>query len=85
MLVADVECSGPFLYRTLIDRSVCSSYIDMQKISKGTMKETLSLTNVSGMKLNFFEAEKLCTLLNASLASFDQLFAAWEAGLNVCV
>lgn len=35
-------------------------------------------------KLNYFEAERLCQVLGASLASLDQLKAAWEAGMEWC-
>lgn len=58
---------------------------DLQQIAKGTMKEKVALTRFIKTTLNFYEAEKLCKLVNASMASYDQLYTAWSAGLNVCV
>ena len=58
---------------------------DLQQIAKGTMKEKVALTRFTKTTLNFYEAEKLCKLVNASMASYDQLYTAWSAGLNVCV
>lgn len=63
----------------------CSLLTDMQQIGKGTMKESVARTTFKGRKLNFYEAEKLCKLLNASMASYDQLYAAWNANLSVCM
>ena len=57
----------------------------MQQISKGAMQEGVALTHFSGKTLNFYEAQKLCKLLSASMASYDQLYAAWKANLSVCV
>lgn len=57
---------------------------DMQQIAKGTMKEGVALTHFTGRTLNFYEAGKLCKLLSASMASYDQLYTAWNASLSVC-
>ena len=35
-------------------------------------------------KLNFYEAERLCELLGATLASYDQLDQAYKAGYGLC-
>ena len=35
-------------------------------------------------KLNFYEAERLCELLGATLASYDQLDQAYKAGYEKC-
>ena len=35
-------------------------------------------------KLNFFEAQRLCEILGATLATYDQLYKAWEAGMQQC-
>ncbi|XP_078370721.1 lymphatic vessel endothelial hyaluronic acid receptor 1-like [Oculina patagonica] len=59
--------------------------VDVQQINKGIMKERVSLTKVTGKPLNFYEGEKLCSLVNATMASYDQLYVAWGAGLNVCM
>ena len=47
--------------------------------------ERVALTRFTARTLNFYEAEKLCKLVNASMASYDQLYTAWSAGLSVCV
>ena len=39
---------------------------------------------VDDAKLNYYEAERLCEMLGAILASLEQLTAAQEAGLNRC-
>ena len=58
---------------------------DLQQIAMGTMMERVALTRFTARTLNFYEAEKLCKLVNASMASYDQLYTAWSAGLSVCV
>jgi len=39
---------------------------------------------VDKAKMNYYEAERLCEMLGAILASLDQLTAAHKAGLNQC-
>jgi len=39
---------------------------------------------VAAYRLNFYDAERVCELLGASLATYSQLYAAWEAGLQQC-
>ncbi|CAH3039671.1 unnamed protein product [Porites lobata] len=39
---------------------------------------------VGRYKLNYFEAERLCEILGASLASWGQLTVAWQGGLQLC-
>lgn len=34
--------------------------------------------------LTFNDAQRLCALLGATLATYDQLYTAWEAGLQRC-
>ena len=34
--------------------------------------------------LTFNDAQRLCELLGATLATYDQLYTAWEAGLQRC-
>ncbi len=33
---------------------------------------------------NYYDAERLCEIFQATLATPDQLYAAWEAGLQQC-
>ena len=59
--------------------------IDMQQIIQGNRVANVSSVGVKGYMVNFYEAEKLCRLTNAySVASYNQLYAAWEAGLQLC-
>ena len=58
---------------------------DMQQIAMGSMVESVALTRFTARTLDFYEAKKLCKLVNASMASYDQLYTAWSAGLSVCV
>ena len=58
---------------------------DLQQIGMGTMMERVALTRFKLRTLNFYEAEKLCKLVNASMASYDQLYTGWRGGLSVCV
>ena len=44
----------------------------------------LAKVNGGNYALNFYEAERLCGLLGATLASYDQLYRAWQAGLGTC-
>ena len=39
---------------------------------------------VSGYNLNFDNAKRFCELLGAKLATYNQLHAAWQAGLQRC-
>lgn len=39
---------------------------------------------VGKKQLNYYEAERLCNILGATLASLDQLTVAQEAGLQKC-
>lgn len=39
---------------------------------------------VGRYQLNYFEAERLCQIHQATLASLDQLTQAWQAGLELC-
>lgn len=34
--------------------------------------------------LTFYDAQRLCALLEATLATYNQLYTAWEAGLQKC-
>ena len=36
-------------------------------------------------KLNYYDAQRLCEMLGATLATYDQLYAAWETGYQMCL
>nr|XP_058940204.1 brevican core protein-like [Pocillopora verrucosa] len=40
--------------------------------------------SVGRYTLSFHDAQRLCALLGESLATYDQLYTAWEAGLQKC-
>lgn len=40
--------------------------------------------SVGRYTLTFHDAQRLCALLGATLATYDQLYTAWEAGLQKC-
>ena len=39
---------------------------------------------IARYKLNYYDAKRLCALLGATQATYNQLYAAWEAGLELC-
>ena len=58
-------------------------------------KDTNAMTQLEAVKgvfhaqvgrytLTFYDAQRLCALLGATLATHDQLYTAWEAGLQKC-
>ena len=50
----------------------------------GPLVEHVFYARVGRKQLNYYEAERLCNILEATLASLDQLTVAYEAGLNRC-
>lgn len=34
--------------------------------------------------LNFYDAQRICEINGATLATYNQLYAAWEDGLGLC-
>ena len=39
---------------------------------------------VGRYNMTFYEARRLCEILGATLASYNQLYKAWEAGMQQC-
>ena len=39
---------------------------------------------VGRYKLNFYDAQRLCEILGATLATYNQLYTAWAAGYQAC-
>ena len=39
---------------------------------------------VGRYNLNFYDAQRLCGILEATLATYNQLYAAWAAGYGKC-
>ena len=39
---------------------------------------------VGRYQLTFYEAQRLCEILDATLASYNQLYKAWETGMEQC-
>jgi len=40
--------------------------------------------NVGSYKLNYYDAKRVCEIHGATLATYNQLHAAWSAGLEYC-
>ena len=59
-------------------------FLDRSLITTEAHFQSIFHAKVDRYKLNYFEAERLCEILDASLASWGQLTAAWEAGLQLC-
>ena len=57
---------------------------DKTLIIEGSPVGRVFYAAVDKAKMNYYEAERLCEMLGAILASLDQLTAAHKAGLNQC-
>ena len=64
-------------------------------VTASLSKDTNAMTQLETVKgvfhaqvgrytLTFYDAQRLCALLGATLATHDQLYTAWEAGLQKC-
>ena len=45
----------------------------------------LAAVTSKNYQLNYYEAQRLCEINRATLATYDQLFAAWKVGLELCL
>lgn len=54
-------------------------------LSVTTPVEGVFHASVGRYKLNFYDAQRVCEIRGATLATYDQLYAAWSAGLDHCV
>ena len=59
-------------------------FLDRSLITTEAHFQSLFHAKVGRYKLNYFEAERLCEILGASLASWGQLTDAWQGGLQLC-
>ena len=90
-------CFFFFLFFFIFDICLCSSAIVKLFVS---FPDTTQMTiyyepqykgvfyaEVTGKRyqLNYYEAHRLCEINRATLATYDQLFAAWEVGLELCL
>ena len=57
---------------------------DQTLIIEGSPVGRVFYAAVDKEKMNYYEAERLCDMLGAILASLKQLTAAQKAGLNQC-
>ena len=64
-------------------------------VTASLSKDTNAMTQLEAVKgvfhaqvgrytLTFYDAQRLCALLGATLATYNQLYTAWEAGLQKC-
>lgn len=58
--------------------------VDMNAIKQSEAVKRVFHAKVGKETLNFYDAQRLCALLGATLATYDQLYTAWEAGLQKC-
>lgn len=60
------------------------SIADHALMEMGSSVRNVFYAKVGTKQLNYYEAERLCNILGATLASLDQLTVAYEAGLHRC-
>ena len=53
-------------------------------LSVTTPVEGVFHASVGRYKLNFYDAQRVCEIRGATLATYDQLRDAWRAGLERC-
>ncbi|XP_078370678.1 uncharacterized protein LOC144654408 [Oculina patagonica] len=58
--------------------------VDHSLIGMGSPVKNVFYSKVGKKQLNYYEAERLCNILGATLASLEQLTVAFEAGLYRC-
>jgi len=67
-----------------VDFLVFFFFSDHSLIGIGRLIKGVFFSSVGRYQLNYFEAERLCGIHGATLASVEQLTAAWEEGLEQC-
>ena len=72
-----------FWIPTNIDVTV-SLPLDMNAMTQLGAVKGVFQAQVGIYSLTFNDAQRLCALLGATLATYDQLYTAWEAGLQRC-
>ena len=85
------------LFFFIVDICLCSSAIvklfvsfpdtTQMTIYYETQAKGVFYAEVTGKRyqLNYYEAHRLCEINRATLATYDQLLAAWEVGLELCL
>ena len=62
-----------------------SPILDTNNLATSAPVQGVFMANAAGSyKLTYYDSQRLCELLGATLATYDQLYAAWEAGLQRC-
>jgi len=49
-----------------------------------TLVQGVFQAKVGTYTLNFFDAQRVCEINGATLATYNQLYAAWQDGLQRC-
>lgn len=74
--------------QTTVRKFTCSSlnlFSDQSNLTiSSAVAGVFSGRVVSRYNLNFENAKRFCELLGAQLATYNQLYAAWQAGLERC-
>lgn len=60
-------------------------FLDSAAMETTTPVRGVFQADVGTYTLNFFDAQRICEINGATLATYNQLFAAWEDGLERCV
>lgn len=83
------SCSCPLEIRVLpyIDNKCNVDTINMTIYRDEPKAKGVFHAEVTGKRyqLNYYEAQRLCEINRATLATYDQLFAAWKVGLELCL
>ncbi|KAL9973639.1 hypothetical protein ACROYT_G020120 [Oculina patagonica] len=80
---------GEFSCQCGIEVSVLPFIDDVCNVDRNAMTifkpvEGVFHAKVGQYKLNYYDAKRLCEILGAALATFNQLYAAWKAGHQHC-
>jgi len=60
------------------------SFLDSSAMMTTTPIQGVFHAAVGRYALNFFDAQRVCEINAAALATYNQLYAAWEEGLQRC-
>ena len=61
-----------------------SIYLDTNIMAKTVPLKGVFHTHAGSYRLTYYDAERLCALHGAVLATYSQLYKAWQAGLQKC-
>jgi len=77
------QCGVEITVLPFIDH-LCNVDSQTSGLHLGTLVEGLFHVKVGRYKLNYYDAKRVCEIHGATLATYNQLHAAWSAGLEHC-